>query len=353
MDEVSKGKTARMNEQATILFNMSFSFSGNSAGKVELSAPSTYLQRSINAALARNLYTREGFELLGRQLAAIARHAYFTRRTDTMEQASQLMLALPLSKELKFIAQYYQAICAWKQSNADEARRMLSHVLDEASPHYQAQGLLTIGATYFGQGEFEIALPHYLAAARIASGRDLQTFATAQKMTAVVRGIYGDHQRALADLERLFPSVRAIAKHCPAFYYEFLNSYAVELGEVGRIAEAQNVCVITLASPFATAYPEFAQTRDELKAKRTAATPSVIAVPALPDIAVAPQAQVESEPKPARARSTISLKLRRYCSPAAVFTMAADVAIIPHASTPTILDQLADSTLPRGPPALF
>jgi tetratricopeptide (TPR) repeat protein len=339
-----------MNEQASILFNISFSFSGDSAGKVGLSAPPSHLQRVIYAALTRNLYTRQGFELLGRQLAAIARHAYFARQTEVMKEASQLMLALPLSKELKSVAQYYQAICAWKQSQVDEARRLLGYVIDDASPQYQAQGLLTFGAIYIGQGEFETALPHYLEAAQIAGKRDLQTFATAQKMVAVVRSIYGDHQRALADLERLFPMVRAIGKHCPAFYYEFLNSYAVELGEVGRIAEAQNVCAITLASPFAAAYPEFAQTRDELGAKRTAATSSIIAVPAVPEIISSSQAQVE--PEPARARSTISLKLRRSYSLTRVLAMAPDDAIIPFVSTRTILDRLAYSTLPRSPPAL-
>jgi hypothetical protein len=352
MDEVSKGRSARMNEQATILFNMSFSFSGNHAGKLEPSAPHSYLQRSINAALARNLYTREGFELLGRQLAAIAHHAYFARQMDTVEQASRLMLALPLSKELKSVAQYYQALCFKRKGDFKSAHQLLKKVVDEALSPFHGQALLSIGATYFDSGDTESAAPFFLTAARVASEGNLQTFVTAQRMIAVVRSIYGDHQRALVDLERLFPISRAIAKNYPTCYYDFLNSYAIELGEVGRIAEAQNVCAVTLASPLAVAYPEYKQTRDELKAKRTAATPSVVAVPALPDIAAAaPQAQVES--KPARARSTISLKLRRYCSPAAVFTMAADVAIIPLASTPTILDQLAYSTLPRGPPALF
>jgi hypothetical protein len=270
-----------------------------------------------------------------------------------MKEASQLMLALPLSKELKSAAQYYQAICAWKQGNADEARRMLGYVIDKAPPLYQAQGLLSTGATYFGQGKLEAALLYYLAAARVAGERDLQTFTTAQAMTAVVRSIYGDHQHALDDLERLFPTVRALAKHCPAFYYEFLNSYAVELSEVGRIAEAKNVCAITLASPFATAYPEFAQTRDELVAKRTAATPSIIAVPAaVPEIIASSQAQVEPEPTPARARSTISLKLRRYCLLARSLMIVPAGTIISFVSTHIILDRLADSTLPRGPPVL-
>jgi tetratricopeptide (TPR) repeat protein len=270
-----------------------------------------------------------------------------------MMTASRLMLALPLSKDLKSIAQYYQAIGAWKQNKADEARRMLGYIIDEASPHFQAQGLLTVGATYFGQGEFEIAVPHYLAAARVAGECDLQTFATAQKMMAVVRGVYGDHQQALNDLERLFPIVRAIARHCPAFYYEFLNSYAVELGEVGRINEAQNVCAITLASPFAAAYPEFSQTRDELAARRTAATPSIIAVPAaMPEIVASSQAQVEPEPTPARARSIVSIKLRRYCLLARAFTIVPAGTIGNFVIAHTILDRLTESTLPRGPPVL-
>ena len=43
-------------------------------------------------------------------------------------------------------------------------------------------------------------------------------------------------------------------------YFDYLNSLAVELGEVGRIQEAQNICQITLASPYAFAYPEWRET---------------------------------------------------------------------------------------------
>src|SRR4051812_49258604 len=131
MDEVSKGKTARMNEQATILFNISVSFSGNSAGKVELSPHFAYLQRLLCATLARGLYTQEGFELLGRQLAAITRHAYFARQTEAMKEASQLMLALPLSKELKSVAQYYQAIYTRQKGDSANARRLLVTIGDD------------------------------------------------------------------------------------------------------------------------------------------------------------------------------------------------------------------------------
>ena len=270
-----------------------------------------------------------------------------------MREASGVMLALPLSRELRSAAAYYQAISTWKRGEAEAAREQLGRVIGEASASYRAQGLLSIGATYFGQGRMEEALRHYLAAARAAAGSDLQTFVTAQKMAAVVRGIYDDHQQAVEALERLFPFVRAIAKRDPACYYDFLNSYAVELGEVGRLREAQEVCAVPLASPFAGAYPEFAQTREELAAKRTAATPSVIAVPAAPAPAPvsAPQAQAAAEPAPARARLVIAFKFMRACSPAAALTTAAD-AVVSFVSARVLLDRLVESTLPRGPPAL-
>lgn len=336
-----------MNEQASILFNISFSFSGDSAGKVELSPHSSYLQRSFYAALARGLYTREGFELLGRQLSAIARHAYFARQMDVVEQASQLMLALPLSKEQTITARYYQAICTWKRIQYQE----IEQIIEGASQNFRAQGLFSLGTIHHRQGQFEAALPHYLAAAQVARERDLLTFAASQKMIAVIRSIYGDHQQALNDLERLFPFVRVVARHCSAFYYDFLNSYAVELGEAGRLEEARAACAIAVTSPFAVAYPEFAQTRDELAAKRTAATPSIIAVPAVPKIISSAQAQVEPEPEPARARSTILLKLRRSYSLTRVLTKGITASLGVVVSTRLVLDQIAYSTLPRSPPA--
>jgi tetratricopeptide (TPR) repeat protein len=350
---VNKGRTARMNEQANILFNISSSISGQSAGKIELSLPPSYLQRSLYAALARNLYLQEGFTVLGERLAAIARHAYLARQTEVMQEASQLMLALPLSKKAHSVAHYYQALYIWRQGNIEEARRIFSRVIDTASPLYEARGLLSTGATYFEQGEFEAALPHYLAAARVARGRDIQASVMALKMAAVIRSIYGDHQWALADLERLFPAVQSVGRDCPAFYYEFLNSYAVELGEVGRIREAQNVCAVVIASPFAKAYPEFTQTRDELEAKRITATPSVVAMPAtVPEVIAAPEAQAEPNPEPAHTRSTISLKLKGFYSPSRTLAATPKSAVILCINLTTTLERLSESTLPRGPPAL-
>jgi hypothetical protein len=352
MDEVSKGRTARMNEQATILFNISSSFDGSSAGKGEPSLHSSYLRRSLYAALASNLYKREGSELFGRHLVALARHAYFARQITAVEQISQLMLCLPISDERKAIAHYYQAICTKLKGDIAGARNLLQLSLEKVTPQDQARVLLSLGATYFDNREIESSLPYYIEAARAAWDCDPATRVEALRGIAIIQSIHGDHQQALTGLESLFPHYQAIGKYHSTLYYDFLNSLAVELGEAGRIVEAQTISTRILASPFAATHPHWFETRDELAAKRTAATPSIIAIPATPEIISSAQAQVEPEPEPARARSTISLKLRRSYSLTRVLTTTPNNVVIPFVSTHTILDRLAHSILPRSPPAL-
>jgi hypothetical protein len=82
------------------------------------------------------------------------------------------------------------------------------------------------------------------------------------KGIAVVKAKEGYYKQALEDLERLIPMLRYAKPHV---YFDILNSYAVELGVVGRIEEAKNVCNIVLASPYAFAYPEWHETAKELK----------------------------------------------------------------------------------------
>src|ERR1051325_4080194 len=50
----------------------------------------------------------------------------------------------------------------------------------------------------------------------------------------------------------------------PKVYYDYLNSYTVELTEAGRLEEAQNICRVILASPYAFAYPEWRETEQDL-----------------------------------------------------------------------------------------
>ncbi len=67
-------------------------------------------------------------------------------------------------------------------------------------------------------------------------------------MTAVINSLEGNHQDAVGMLEKLFPVAHAMRSSQPSIYYDYLNSYAVELCEVGRLEEAKNISRIVIAS---------------------------------------------------------------------------------------------------------
>ena len=54
----------------------------------------------------------------------------------------------------------------------------------------------------------------------------------------------------------------------PSAYFDYLNSYAVELGTAGRLTEACNVIKVVVASPFSPFYPEWQETLLDLRQKR-------------------------------------------------------------------------------------
>src|SRR5260370_41343396 len=98
-------------------------------------------------------------------------------------------------------------------------------------------------------------------------------------MTGVVRGMAGDHRGAVADLERMFPLARLASSRQPYAYYDYMNTLAVELGEIGRLEQARSASGISLESPFAPAYPEWFETFDEIRLKRRRGSRSIVSVP--------------------------------------------------------------------------
>lgn len=338
-----------MNKHANILF-IPTSLDGINAEPQHALSQQVYYQQLIRALFARSSYTTEGFQILGRQLATIARHACLAKRMDTVEQASQLMLALPISNQLESIARHYQALCTWRQGDSERARQSLTRVAEEASPQYRARALHIIGLTHHEHGDLEEALRFYLASGKAADNCDLPTLIESQRMTAAVRGTYGDHKRALADLEKLFPAVSAITKYYPVLYYEFLNSLSVEFGEVGRVEEAKAACEIALASPFASAYPEWRETRQDLEAKSTSSSPSVVAINRALEPDPATQVQTRSEPKlVTKVALTYPLGDKDFFQRSKIkFPATATMNL--HAGS--ILDRTLICIRPRAPPAL-
>jgi tetratricopeptide (TPR) repeat protein len=312
-----------------------------------------YYHQLICALLTRRSSTLEGVEQLAKEIAAIAHHAYLARHMDAVEQASQLILALPVSEKLRGVARYYEALCQIQQRDLGGARNKLEQVVENTTSQYRARALQGIGATYFACGEIDNALPFYLAAGKAATNCSVATSVESQWMIAVVRSIHGDHRQALNDLERLFPLVCKIRKYYPARYYDFLNSLAVELSEVGRVAEAQAVIKEALGSPYASVYPVWSETRVEIEQKRNYHDPSHCFIDrsltkpeAIPDSTA--EASVNSETERQTRRETE--KVLVYQRPSVLPNT--DVLVIPRGSSQSILDLLGRCIQPRAPPVI-
>jgi tetratricopeptide (TPR) repeat protein len=223
------------------------------------------LYQQIFSEIFKRRARKETVSRLAQLLAETAHQAYDLRQLDTVWEASQMLLALPVSEQLKQVGTYYQAKCLRHKGQVNEACAMLERVADKAPLRYRARAVQLLAMTRHAQSDFDSALPLYYEACDIAASNewcDPLTTITASQNIAVLKSMNSDHRAALADLEKLFPLVRAIPE--PYKYYHYLNSLAVELGEVGRIEEAQNISNIVLASPYAFAYPEWRETEQDL-----------------------------------------------------------------------------------------
>jgi hypothetical protein len=142
-----------------------------------------------------------------------------------------------------------------------------------------------------------------------------------------------------------------VAKHNPLYFFLYHNELATELAELGRLAEAEAACAIALGSPFAPAYPEWSDTREEIAAKRTSATRSVVAINRAPEADPSPQVEPQRHPESSRALAFV-------CPASNKDSFQRSIIPIPATATTafnavSILDRVLSCIGPRAPPARF
>lgn len=237
--------------------------------------------QQLASGLLKGVNTTQVFREIGDRLVRLAEHAHAARQMDVLEQVSQILVNIPLPRRYETVGRYYQAVCAQRfgRGDVERAASLLETVLENALPGYRVKAMISLAANSRHQCDNQSALLLYREAARFAS-RDgvYDPYATiqSQRMLAVIGGEDGNHRDALTLLENLFPLAQAIRSAQPHVYYDYMNSLAVELCEVGRLEEANNVSRIVLASPLASAYPEWRETRDEIELKGLRASRSTV-----------------------------------------------------------------------------
>ncbi len=245
-------------------------------GTDALSRPTQH-QQAIYALLARTRYGRQEIEGLYRSLADIAAQAHALIDIGALDLVSQIMLALPFPPQRKNLARYYQAFCLNKKGEFEAARETADQLLEEGlNPRLRSQVLLLKAASYFRSSEIDQSLRFYVEAGHFARDCDPSALITSQRMAAIIKSMHGDHDAAAADLEVLMPLACQIASHDPEAYAATLNSYAVELAELGRVEQALNV--VSRVAAFPSLVPEITETIAELKSKLPTRKHSVVVI---------------------------------------------------------------------------
>lgn len=235
--------------------------------------------QQLSPELVKRINGEYILEKLAKRLIILATSAHSLRKTQILEHASQFLINLPHSHPYASLGRYYQALSLSQHKQFNDAQIILERVVEKVLPQYQAKAILSLAATHFHQRNYEAALSFYLEAGKAAADRsvfDPFTLFTSQRMLAVIKSIDGDHRRALADLEKLYPMANSLRRWDGPLYCNFLNSYAVELHEVGQLHEASNIMSMVLASPFVNAYPEWRETGKDISLKGHRQSRSVV-----------------------------------------------------------------------------
>lgn len=312
-----------------------------------------FLHHIVAGHVARTVHSRELFIKLTNELIRLAEHAYNTRDVAALGEVSRILMNLPVDSARQ-IGTYYYALAINRKGHRDEAEDLLETIADDAPMSYRARAIQTLGGNQHDKGQLNEALRFQLEALRMASDRnatDLQTTLLARWEISIIKSLEGDHKGALSDLKSLNPLVNLAAKQTPFYFYAFQVDLAIDLGELGRLAEAEAALDLALASPYASAYPNWAETRHELAAKRTSATPSVVAITRAREASPSPQA----EPQRHRAASPILAVDWLACDThsfqiASILIPATARSVLNATST---LDRVLICIGPRAPPTSF
>jgi hypothetical protein len=186
-----------------------------------------------------------------------------------VRQAIDCLLSLPVSRDLKWLGEHYRALLDWQQGEITSAERTFERLIDKGPAQYVARAYQGLAAIYKdNKQDLDAASSLYAIAGRYSiKHQDLLGAVESIRDVAALRGINGDHRRALSDLQEFLPLAASVRAHHPAQFYEYLNSVAVERGETGRVKEAIHLSELTLATPYANRYGHWLETRLELQEK--------------------------------------------------------------------------------------
>ncbi|MEK6302206.1 MAG: helix-turn-helix domain-containing protein [Acidobacteriota bacterium] len=204
------------------------------------------------------------YEQFCNRLILLAERAHALRQFDKVNEIGLLLANTPI-KRYQAIGYYFLAVAANSVGNGDQekAQKLFELAVDTAPDTYKIKSILSLGAVAGNKGDIDSAMYFYRGVVK-SEGLGLSGL-QAMRGIAVLKAAEGYHESAIVDLEEILPIVRFTP---PNVYLDCLNSYAVELAEVGQSHEAERVSSLAVASPLVHRYPEWQETWSDIRSKR-------------------------------------------------------------------------------------
>jgi len=231
-----------------------------------LNDESSFAELSKIAGALHLVNSQSALDRVAREIIEIARRSRVSRDIELCNRASGVVLALPASKGLRAIAEFYTDLS--QQAATIDPREFCQALVrraDSAEPAYVARVILEVARTYDLAGDLPEAVRCYLQAAKAAAATDSLVAVQVAASMAVLRSDDGDHHGALRELERVFPIIASIYHTYPHLYYGYANNRAVVLSRAGRIEDSRRAIQVALASPLAPRFPEWHDTAREIE----------------------------------------------------------------------------------------
>jgi len=235
------------------------------------------------------------------RLIQIGERAHSFRQFEIVREVGLILSKIPI-KDYQAIGWYFLAVAANSVGNGDqdEAKRLFEFVVDNAPDSYKAKAILSLGALAVHRNDFEFA-SHYFR--ETIKAEKLGTASLqAIRGVSLLKSIEGFHKSAIADIEGILPLVRFAPLK---LRLDCLNSYAVELSEVGRLQEAESISSLVIASPLSRFYPEWQETLSDVRSKRKRRSTVTISRPPIEEEREAETEVVENKLQTARVRAVI------------------------------------------------
>jgi AraC-like DNA-binding protein len=201
---------------------------------------------------------------LANRLIQLGERAHSFRQFDMVREIGLILSNIPV-KHYQAIGCYFLAVAVNNLGNGDqdEARRLFQLAVDTAPDSYKVRSILSLGALAVHRNDFDSASHYFQETIKMEKLGEASLHAV--RGMSVLKSIEGFHKSAIADVEGILPLVRVAPLK---LRLDCLNSYAVELSEVGRLQEAESISSLVIASPLARYYPEWQETLSDVRSKR-------------------------------------------------------------------------------------